>query len=130
MKKYFGLFISIIVILSFFLQGCKVENKEINSEIETSEPVNTIENTANKESISSKAYDKKTVKMRNKYKINLYDIRGIKEFYKPDLDGNLPLYDEVPYFNVLDEMYIEYNNAVQESDYDVLFDLVDEYEKT
>ncbi|MCH5304829.1 MAG: hypothetical protein J1E41_08200, partial [Ruminococcus sp.] len=54
------------------------------------------------------------------------------ETYQPDSNGNLVLYDNVPYFNMLDETYIKYHDALMGTDgdtsFDKLYEVLDEYE--
>lgn len=110
MKKCFCLFICIIISI-LFLQGCKAENGKNNGESLTKKSVNAVAKTKGENNVSQNSTFKKDIKMRNKYKMNIYVDGNMGEAYRLDSNGNLVLYDNSPYFNVLDEMYVKYYDA-------------------
>lgn len=75
---------------------------------------------------SIKPDDNTTVKNRNEYHMNIYDI--VFKKYDMDSDGNLALYDKVPYYNVFDKMFIEYRENINNDKH--LVKLTKKYDKT
>lgn len=51
------------------------------------------------------------IKERNNYKMSINSITRVNPNMKIDKEGNIKLYKYAPYFNVLDEMYIDYYTA-------------------
>lgn len=121
MRKCLYLFL-IITIISFSLCSCKEQVETSGTSVKTD-----ITETENYSATSENNAD---VKMRNEYKINLYTKSYIYKDYQFDFEDNLPLYDSVPYFNVIDEMYTKYDYYFEKMDDDALSDLVDKYDKT
>lgn len=127
MKKILCLLISIIISSIVLLSGCITGNTPV-----TTEPLSSVAETTAEETVPQDSVIEKDTKMRNKYKINTYVLGNLSEFYQTDSNGNLVLYDKVPYFNILDEMYIKYNDALAEPDGDTSSDklcaILEEYE--
>ena len=127
MKKFLCLSASLIIISSTLLSGCTTNNRPI-----TTEPISSVAKTADEENVSQNAVTEKDIKMRNKYKTNVYVMGNLSEFYQTDSNGNLVLYDNAPFFNILDEMHIKYYDALRAPDdntmFDKLFAILDEYE--
>ncbi|MGN1130463.1 MAG: hypothetical protein ACI4Q8_03855 [Ruminococcus sp.] len=121
MKKSLYLFL-IITIFIFSLCSCK-DQKGTASTGRTTDIAET-------DSHSVTSENNADVGMRNKYKINLYTKAYQYRDYQFDFEDNLPLYDSVPYFNVIDEMYTRYDYYIEKMDDDALSDLVDKYDKT
>ncbi|MCH5299179.1 MAG: leucine-rich repeat protein [Ruminococcus sp.] len=127
MKKFLCLLVSLIIFSSVLLSGCTTD-----SATATTKPINSFSETTNEENASQNIAAEKDTEMRNKYKMNTYVSGNLSEFYQPDSNGNLVLYDKAPYFNILDEMYIKHNDALNAPDDDTssnkLWAIVDEYE--
>lgn len=124
MKRIYYLLIINIVLMSYAFCGCSADNSD--SKIENMSTYHV----ENEETFVKNSSDEKLKSIRNKYKINIYGIGTINKNYKLDYDENLSLCDSVPYFNVIDKLYIDYNKCIKKTDNSDLFDIVDEYEKT
>lgn len=127
MKKFLCLLVSLIIFSSVLLSGCTTANTPA-----TTESLSSVAETTDEENVSQKIVMEKNIKMRNKYRMNVYIEGNMSEFYEPDSNGNLVLYDNAPYFNILDEMHIKYYDALSAPDEDTMFDelyaILDEYE--
>jgi hypothetical protein len=92
------------VLCSTFVCSCQ-SDKSLKSGTATKSNVNEI--------------DPRILKTRNKYKANEYVIEyGAK--LNPDNYGNLVMYDSVPYYNMLDEMFIIYSTNEDYPDFPYL----------
>ena len=103
MKKRLYLFL-IITIFIFSLSSCTDQNGT------TSTVTTTDIAEASSHSVTSE--NNADVKMRNKYKINLYTRAYQYRDYQFDFKDCLPLYDSAPFFNVIDEMYANFRRSI------------------
>lgn len=86
-----------LVIFLLIFEGCstkKTNNQQ--SSFHSKVPQNSV-----------KASDNQNNEERNKYRMNFYNISSDKESFA-DKYGNLILYDSIPYYNVLDEVFIDF----------------------
>lgn len=74
---------------------------------------NSLDYKTQKQAFKSTSYyrNKSVIKERNNYKVSINSVSQANAEYKTNKDGNVKLYKYAPYFNILDEMYIDYNTS-------------------